>query len=128
MQDQLRALISRHCAWLTGQISDIAAALGALEAGSGAPRDVLRQAIELTHQISGTSGSMGFAEVSEAASDLEYHLLDVETRGLAIDASEIARILALFVALETVSSGLRAERSSLYDADLSGLMRARGED
>ena len=128
MQDQLRALISRHCAWLTGQVSDIAAALGTLQARPGKSRDALRRAIELTHQISGTSGSMGFAEVSEAASDLEYHLLDVETRGLSVDGSEMTRILALFVALETVSSGLRAERSSLYDADLSGLMRARGED
>ena len=57
MQDQLRALISRHCAWLAGQVSDIAAALGALQAGSDAARDALRRAIELTPQISGTSGS-----------------------------------------------------------------------
>ena len=124
MQDQLRALISRHCTWLSSQVADIASALSGL---SDDPR-AIRLAIELTHQITGTSGSMGFAGVSEQAGALENHLLDLEQQEGLPDGQQCAQILALFSALETASADLQPEMSSLFNADLSALNRARSLD
>lgn len=128
MQDQLRALIARHCAWLGPQVAEIAKALGQLKADDGASSAVLRQAIGLNHQIAGTSGSMGFGTVSDAAGSLEQLLLAIAESGTPPASSQCAQILAHFSALQAASSGLQPEHSSLYDADLSNLGAVQKQD
>jgi HPt (histidine-containing phosphotransfer) domain-containing protein len=121
MQDQLRALIAKHCSWLSAQVADIAACMDHLNSGtSGGGADV-RPAIELIHQISGTSGSMGFRAISERAMELEEHLLEIEKMNGLPDDARYARAHALFGALRDAANGVAPESSSLYNVDLARL-------
>ncbi len=121
MQDQLRALIAKHCSWLSAQVADIATCMDNLKSGdSGGAADV-RKAIELTHQISGTSGSMGFRAVSARALELEEHLLEIEKMNDFHDDARYARARSLLGLLRDAAGGATPENSSLYNVDLARL-------
>lgn len=114
----LRAIITRHCAWLEAQVEAIDTALSA-EPGDGRDRETVEALHELVHQITGASGTVGFHEVSDVSADLEKHLKSLRDQD-PVDFSDSDRQQAveLFSRLKRVIAGVSPERSTLYDTDL----------
>ena len=71
MQEQLRALITNHCNWLQGQIAQISDTLVCADGTIANEHDAVHLAREQVHQITGTTGTMGFSKISSAAGELE---------------------------------------------------------
>jgi HPt (histidine-containing phosphotransfer) domain-containing protein len=107
-QDAIRALIEKHCATLRGEASDITSALSHW---SDAPDLACARAIKATHKIKGSSGTIGFHDVSMIAEQLEYAFRALEDEEEALLTREIYDLTHSLT--ETVS-GLDPAQSSLY--------------
>jgi DNA-binding response OmpR family regulator len=114
VQDQLRALLRTHCAALNEQIGTVGDLLDeGLSAKDGKAFD---NALSLTRQIKGDSGSLGYPELAAAAASLGENL-----RRLADESSlPISETLAresrnLFLQLKAAATASTPERSTLYD-------------
>ena len=117
-RDALRAIITRHCAWLEVQVEEIDAALSA-EAGDGHGDETVEKLHELVHQITGASGTVGFHEVSSVSADLEKHLKSLRDREVtAFSGSERLKAVELFDRLRRVIAGVSPDRSTLYNTDI----------
>lgn len=118
VQDQLRDLLKRHCTSLLDQIETLDQLIsqnGDTSVQSSAP---IAKAQNITHQMKGTSGSMGFLEVSSAASmlDDELKLLAKQDR---ISQPQLQFSKDLLVRLRKIASQATPQKSTLYDADLA---------
>lgn len=71
--DQMRSLIIKHCDTLRSEADEIAAALSAWVPGDLPPASL----INAVHKIKGSSGTIGFCEVSDQA-----HVLERLLRGM----------------------------------------------
>jgi len=108
---ELRALVERHCQWLDASVGEIAVLLSRNEQdGSCASR---QRAREIVHQIVGTSGSVGFAEVSAVAGELQAELR-VPSGGAPDDGSAPPRrVRDLLIRLQSAAVRATPECSSL---------------
>lgn len=122
MQEELRALITRHCGTIAGKVESLAGIVTNLRHSSSHAGETLVMAIALTHEIRGSAGSIGFRDVFKHASVLEDSLKRLSKRD-AIDAETSAETLQQMNALSDLVITLRPEASSLYDADLSDLAK-----
>jgi HPt (histidine-containing phosphotransfer) domain-containing protein len=114
IRDELTAVLVRHRGWLAVRIEQIAACIDASTARSQAADHRLAHALELVHQIKGTSGSVGFVEVSQAAEALESHLKSMAAEPDAGPADEaVARAWDLLAALQARADSARPDRSKL---------------
>ncbi len=123
MQDQLRALIDKHCDWLERQIALIADSLEALTEGKNNRREIINEAREQTHQITGTSGTMGFKQVSLAAQALENCLEATGQNSDGLDPQQFMQINTLFHTLSALAAEVSPEKSTLYNVDLSQITK-----
>lgn len=121
MQDQLRALIADHCDWLGEQVTAIADALLTADGGIVAEQDVVLRARETTHQITGTTGTMGFGAIGHLAAELEDALAAMAETGSFEDEVACAQIGALLAQLRMQAATMTPEQSSLFHKDLSAL-------
>ena len=120
MQEQLRALIEQHCVSLRRILSEVENCL-APEAGGGPGEANLDRALGLVHQIKGSSGSIGFGEVSQSAAMLEAQLKRLRD-GEFEEAGDFSRDLSSsFDGLRNLVAGLTPRQSTLFDADLGHL-------
>jgi chemotaxis protein histidine kinase CheA len=118
MQEELRALIRKHCLTLkerVGVLGDMVAGVGRADRGSNA---MTREARELAHQITGASGSMGFRPVSAAAAALERYLESLLDRGQCGPA-HVQPAPTHNRELKRRADASTPESSALYDADLT---------
>ena len=118
MQEALRDLIVRYCENLAEQVSEVSQLLHALDAGSGGDEHIAR-ALDLTHQMTGLSGSMGYPAVSTAAAILEKQLRLFEDTASLPNRSERAELLAQFGQLQSLAADVTPERSGLFNVDPS---------
>ncbi len=119
MQDELRALITRHCGTIAGKVESLAGMVTSLKHGSSHTGETLVMAIALTHEIRGSAGSIGFRDVFKTASALEDSLKVLSKTGREASDETFERMNAL----ANLALNLRPEVSSLFDADLSGIAR-----
>lgn len=120
MQDDLRRLLMKHCDTLRSDIETLSAALRPLDGRPGArlPSASLTEASALAHRIKGSSGSIGFMEVSAAAARLHEALSEFETtRGNATKVTTSLELLA-----ERIGKA-KPEDSRLYAIDFSDFER-----
>ncbi|MGP1396931.1 MAG: Hpt domain-containing protein [Inquilinaceae bacterium] len=114
MQDQVRALIERHCSTLKDEAAAVTAALSGWGATHAiTPADLL-DAVNHAHKIKGSSGSIGFGDVSAAAAALEQFLRDLNTQSAAPSAEDRAKANALNTRLQVLARDVKAEQSTLY--------------
>ena len=111
MQDQLRALVKRHCVTLAEQVATIGQLLN--EAPCDGKVNGIARAQSITHQIKGTAGSMGFAAVGSAAAVLDDKLKLLAHEPTA-SAEQMRVIRELFARLKGMSDQTKPEASSLY--------------
>jgi HPt (histidine-containing phosphotransfer) domain-containing protein len=122
MQEQIRALVHRNHAKLLEHSAIVGGLLTQIEAG-GAVLEALTKAQNLTHQMKGAAGSIGFAEMGSAAAALDENLKALRKQSGAISPSQLQSALDLFAALQRIAGQTAPEMSALYNADLSHLER-----
>lgn len=120
MQDQLHALISSHCNWVRAQVSLIDEELASIITSQSTHwHQSLLTARELTHQITGTSGTMGFSAVSDAALALEDRLTDLGKGSTAPDRVVRDELATLFGQLQELANNTSLESSHLFGINLA---------
>lgn len=120
MQDQLHALIARHCSWIRAQVSLIDEELSPVVAGQSTHwHQSVLTARELTHQITGTSGTMGFPAVSVAAEALEDRLVVLGKGLTAPDKATLDALAILFGQLQELANTTSLEGSHLFGINLA---------
>ncbi len=80
LTDKLKAVSDRFQARIDAKAAEIKAACSSfLKAGGDRETlSALREAINLSHRLAGSAGSMGFGEIGDASKALELALLDVK--------------------------------------------------
>jgi HPt (histidine-containing phosphotransfer) domain-containing protein len=115
MQNELRVLIERHCTTIR-QYTDLIG--GYLEEGlydsPASNRALIIEAEKIAHQLKGSSGSIGFADVSAAASRLDDQLKMLCDEERYISQHEREKTAGLFQVLAEVSKTLTPDQSSLF--------------
>ena len=121
LQEQMRDLLNRHCAYLLDQVETVGQLLSqCCDVGTQSPTPIAK-AQNITHQIIGTTGSMGFPDVAAAASALDDNLKLLAAEQHGVSQSQLQVSKQLFERLQKIASQATPERSRLYDADLSRL-------
>jgi HPt (histidine-containing phosphotransfer) domain-containing protein len=121
VQRQVRNLLERYCERLFDQIEILDEVLSN-KSNIGAPSSTITGAREITHEMRGTAGSLGFPDIAALASALDDDLKRlVEQDG--ISAAQLGVSKALFVELRRIASQANPQKSLLYDADLSILAK-----
>jgi hypothetical protein len=117
----LQALIERHCATLRVNTDLIGQYISDMATSGPAGEEARSQALDLTHQVAGAGGSIGFRPVSVAAKALEHALKD------AGSLSEARRdeVLRRFAALREIVAAIRPEASSLHGLSFGSLGGSR---
>jgi HPt (histidine-containing phosphotransfer) domain-containing protein len=100
IQEQLRVLLTRHCATISTHVDMIRRSLSEVLNSNANQAASIRNALEVVHQIKGTSGSMGYPALSAAAERLEQCLKGLEPRAGQISAAQVQAALDLLGALE----------------------------
>lgn len=122
-QEQLRALLRRHHGTIVEQAEAVARHFSeGLQDESSMPQHVTC-ILEIAHQIKGSSGSMGFREVSTAAAALETQLKALRGAGSAVGREEMRAVEGLINDFKRLASEAVPERSALYNVDIAKLAR-----
>ena len=104
MREQITALVERHIDTIRAEAAGLERDLRALGAGGTGLSDVVRRA----HTLKGSSGSLGFAQVSRAAETVEHAL---RALGEGRPPSGLGRAIA---ELRGLCAGLSARDSHIY--------------
>lgn len=121
LQDQLKALIERHCTTLINEADAIGTHIRQLEDASIDSSEAISNAIAMAHKIKGSSGSIGFAAISSAAGSLESYLSALASTGMEPTAAQVNTVAGLFNELNTLVRTVSPESSTLYNAGIPGL-------
>jgi len=125
-QDQLRALLTKHCRTINELVEKIAGLSAQLSDASGNPTTLVAEIREIAHQVKGSSGSIGFPDISVAAAELDSQLRHLIEAGNHLDSSDWQTSLFLISELQRLAKDATPERSSLYNVDISRLSPHRG--
>ncbi len=123
MQEQLRTLIERHLANLVEQLATVTRLLTPADGQGALPVAQVIEAQGITHQLKGTAGSMGFADIGVSASALDENLKILKKMPDPIAAAQLKPALELLATLRRIAEVTTPKMSMLYNADLSQLAR-----
>jgi HPt (histidine-containing phosphotransfer) domain-containing protein len=112
--DKLKELIARHCATLRTNADLLVGLVARMGDPDNTSNQPARDALHIAHQIAGAGGSIGFAEVSVLASDIEHALEPIVAVNGTPSAAQTEKIDALVGKLRTIAAELRPEMSTLY--------------
>ena len=113
MQNELRVLIERHCATIRQYTDAIGGYLKEGLFGDTVSRQALIEAEKVAHQLKGSSGSIGFSDVSAAAASLDDQLKTLCAEDNDIPRQEREKVAGLFEVLDELSKTLAPEQSTL---------------
>ena len=122
LQARIRELIERHCAWLAEKMPELARHFPPPDAsseadGRAAVPEQLVALRELAHEICGSSGTLGFAEIYQAAYDLEQVVVSlIENNEPALREETERRMRELADDLKSRITEVKPEASSLLAA------------
>ena len=116
-QDQLKAILERHCASLVGETTAAGAKFAESVLVPALYEELAREATEIVHRINGSSGSLGFHSLSLAASKFEDALKESILLGAAPDEANIRRMHGLFKEMQKIAEQTRPQESKLYNLD-----------
>lgn len=117
MQDKLRQLISRHCTWLHDTMPALKHNLSPLITEGQADCDAVRAAKVISHQIKGSSGSVGFKEISTAATNLDNHISKLMQATSLAEPDDRQLLENLCQELANIVATVTPETSALYNFD-----------
>ncbi len=126
VQQQVRALVERHLLSLEDKMTAIDGKLRDLANADAHHADRLGDLVALTHEVNGSSGSIGFRGISAAAAALEEHLRELAVARRTPGVPELAQVRTLFGELERLVGDTKPADSSIYHADFGQSERAAG--
>lgn len=115
IQAKMRELIATHCCNLREEASQVRDALSRLSDPNADFRDAVADGLSRVHKIKGSSGTIGFSDVSALAQSLEDQLRRLYDAGAEPGARSKAHVLALGDELSARVAIIRPEQSTLYD-------------
>lgn len=118
--DKIVALIERGLAQLLDQVLAVRRLLRDCP-GEGAKAVSIAEAQAITHQIKGTSGSIGFREMASAATALDKELQSLLNRSAKLGQNHLQASEALLAHLESIAKETTCTTSTLYEVELSSL-------
>jgi HPt (histidine-containing phosphotransfer) domain-containing protein len=117
MQEKLNRLIEKHCASIKHTVSQVGGLLAQIRDGAAsAPLDSVCEAEALAHQLKGSTGTVGFREVCEAATALDDHLKILCRADSEAVINGIGDTMLLFDRLSAIVSTITPSASTLYKA------------
>ncbi|WOI58253.1 Hpt domain-containing protein [Palleronia sp. LCG004] len=109
MRDKILDLVTRHCATLRVEAAEIDAAMADLARDpSGTGSDLVGR----VHKLKGSSGSIGFTEISELCRQMEEILRAAQGRPRT--EADLTEIRARHAMLRDRIAGIAPEHSTLY--------------
>lgn len=117
--EKLRSLVHKHHANFVAQVGAVDRLLNEQNAEGCVAHENVAKAQEITHQMKGTAGSMGFPELGNMAADLDIELKRLRRIDGPVAPAEMRDALALLAALRSAATQTTPEMSKLYDTDLS---------
>ena len=123
--DTLKELIARHCETLRTNADLLAGFVARMSDPDNPSGQPARDALHVAHQIAGAGGSIGFAEMSVLASDIEHALEPIVAVNGTPSAAQTERIDELVGALRKAAAELKPEMSSLYGVNIAAAAEAR---
>ncbi|NVK33633.1 MAG: Hpt domain-containing protein [Rhodobacteraceae bacterium] len=118
MKNQIQNLIIKHCSTIAREAEAIRLCLDCFDQDVTSATDMLENAIQHAHKIKGSSGSLGFPDISAAAACLERQFRIVHLSEEEMGLSERIQIQAYYAILEQLVSNATPEASTLYDYKL----------
>ncbi len=118
MQNELRALVVKHCQTLRKEAAAIAACIDLLEPEFCGDVEPISKAIDLAHRVKGSSGSIGFRDISECARGLEFALRALFVTPHATSAEAVRDARSAWKRLKRRIDSVSPEDSSLFTATL----------
>lgn len=115
---RLRDLLARHCIALARQTDELGRLLQQGLDPDCSTREPLLTARSITHQAKGTSGSVGFPDMTNAAAALDDLLQVLITQDGPIPPVDVEAARALFDRFGAEAAACVPERSTLYHAHL----------
>lgn len=109
MRDEIINLVERHCETMRQEAADIAALIGNETCPSG---DSHTKALAIAHKLKGSSGTIGFTEISHTAQTLEDALRDVVAGEPT--PKGLAAVIAANDALQQIIAETDVQDSTLY--------------
>lgn len=119
VQAEMRILITRHCETLRLEAEAVRVALERLNVPGAT--GVLESSVQAAHKIKGSSGTIGFLEVSEIAADLEMALRSFAASGQSPRGPALEGLRRHCGELVRAVSILQPEDSRLYDMEATTL-------
>lgn len=119
MQVAIRALIKSYCDTLADQMIEIAGLIDDLKHHRDNQAAALNRALDIVHQITGLSGSMGYPEISVEAAVLEKFIRGFDASGTSPNDAELARLAGLFETMKDLTDKVTPEASALHNADFN---------
>jgi HPt (histidine-containing phosphotransfer) domain-containing protein len=120
-----RELIARHGEVLRANVELLAGLIAQMGDPANVSGQPLRDALHIAHQIAGAGGSIGFAEMSVLASDIEHALEPIVAVNGTPSPAQAERIGALMDELRKGAAELHPEKSALHGASTEAGADAR---
>jgi len=117
--EQLQALLTRHCTSLAANITSIGAKFSQAMLAGEHYRELTNETAELVHLVNGSSGSLGFRELSSVAQTFEEALNESAEFDVAPSEAEILGLHSLFSEMQRIAEQTKPEDSHLFGIDLS---------
>lgn len=115
VQQRVNEIITRHCVWMTAQIAQIECAMTGEPGIDRLRATQLGELRELVHQMTGSSGTVGFAEIGRTAALLEDHLVELmQSDGHQLSEHDASQLVGLLRDLKQMIAEARPETSTLY--------------
>jgi HPt (histidine-containing phosphotransfer) domain-containing protein len=119
VQAEIRKLLVTHCASLKKELEAVDASLVEItDPVSMVAKPDLTQSVVLIHKIKGSSGSIGFMDISAAAKRLETALRSAQDHG-TIDDETRWEIIESHATLSSLIATAQPQDSRLYNIDPS---------
>jgi HPt (histidine-containing phosphotransfer) domain-containing protein len=125
IHEQLREILKRGCASLRDQVETVGRLLPQIATSADDAAVTIAEAQAITHQIKGTSGTIGFKDLAAAAAALDDSLKQLGERPMRVDQNQLQISNQLFTRLQTIARETTCENSALYDVDVSTLAGGR---
>lgn len=120
MKEQLRALVAKHCRTIAYEAEAIRLCLNCFDQSATTKQDMLAEAIQHAHKIKGSSGTLGFPDISAAAACLERHFRVLVASDDEVGLAERVQIEAYYAVLDGLVAAATPEHSTLYNYQRPG--------
>lgn len=114
MREKLNLLLEKHCVTIKTNVGLVGEHLNRARQDGAAPREALREAGALAHQLKGSSGTAGFHDICVAATALYDHLNAIAAREDAPLHQGVHQAIELYEKLSRVAQAASPQSSALY--------------